>query len=77
MLAFIIRRLLQSVVVMLTVAFISFFSSPTVHGWEIGQTELRARFIGLPLMLKLKRGKKPDKSGSDACPSRPSRKRLG
>ena len=36
------------------------------HGWGIGQIELQARFIGLPMMLKLKRGTKPDESGSDA-----------
>jgi len=55
----------------------TFFSSPAVHGWGIGQTELRARFIGLPLMLKLKRGKKPDESGWNLCRSHPSRERLG
>jgi hypothetical protein len=43
-----------------TGAAVVFFSSPGVHDWGIRQTELRARFIGLPLTLKLKRGKKPD-----------------
>jgi len=31
-----------------------------------GQIELQARFIGLPVRLKLKRETKPDESGSDA-----------
>ena len=43
------------------------------HGWGIGQIELPARFIGLPMMLKLKREMKPDESGSRTLsqPSQP------
>ena len=43
------------------------------HGWGIGQVEFPARFIGLPMMLKLKRETKPDESGSRTLsqPSQP------
>jgi len=33
--------------------------------------ELQARFIGLPIMLKLKRESKPDESGSNALSAAP------
>ena len=46
--------------------FALFSLAQPFYGWGIGQVELPARFIGLPIVLKLKRETKPDESGSGA-----------
>ena len=40
------------------------FSSPAVYGWVSDRSNCKARFIGLPGLLELKRERKPDESGS-------------